>query len=516
MNDLLVIGAEVRTLDPARPFAQAIAIRDGVIVAVGDDDEVRAACRAGVETVDGRGISIVPGLTDSHIHSFIGALETQGADLAGAATVDDVRERLAAERRRCGDGEWITGHSLEYRVFDGIEASGELFADAVAATRHCSPSSTSTPPSPRRGRSPRPAYGRPPASTTPPRSSAARTATRPVSCAQNAVQLIVTVMPEPSDDRRLELIANGLAAMNRFGLTAAHMMDGTLATPDECRALERSGRLSLRQVVPFTVQPTMDDEEIDEAIAAAPRAGGCGAPAGQSCSSTALSNPAPRGWRRRIPMEKDDELARTRTLRRRDPAVRRGRRAVDHPCDRRSRRALCTRRLPSGRSRRARAVPRRTHRDDAGRPAAAVRGRGRGRLAAGAAPAVDDARSGRSVEPGARAGTLRTSVSARPSCADRARCSWDRIGRWPTSIPGSGWPGRGFAAAGDRSAEANGDHQRLTALESLEGYTTQAALAVSDEPWPAGFSGYRGDLTGFAHDPVECDAPTTCRSCRCC
>ena len=52
MNDLLVIGAEVRTLDPERPFASAIAIRDGVIVAAGDKDEVRAACRPHVETID--------------------------------------------------------------------------------------------------------------------------------------------------------------------------------------------------------------------------------------------------------------------------------------------------------------------------------------------------------------------------------------------------------------------------------------------------------------------------------
>ncbi len=68
-------------------------------------------------------MAVVPGLTDSHMHPFLGAVETRGADLAGAATVDEVRERLAAERRRCGEGDWVTGYSLEYRVFDGIEAT---------------------------------------------------------------------------------------------------------------------------------------------------------------------------------------------------------------------------------------------------------------------------------------------------------------------------------------------------------------------------------------------------------
>ena len=50
-------------------------------------------------------------------------------------------------------------------------------------------------------------------------------------------------------------------------------------------------------------------------------------------------------------------------------------------------------------------------------------------------------------------------------------------------------------------------HQCLTALEALEGYTTQAALAVNDQGIAGRIApGYRGDLTAFAGDPVECDA----------
>ena len=64
MSDLAIIGSRIRTLDPQRPWASGVAIRDGVIVAVGDDDEVRAAL-PGVESIDGSGMTIVPGLTDS-------------------------------------------------------------------------------------------------------------------------------------------------------------------------------------------------------------------------------------------------------------------------------------------------------------------------------------------------------------------------------------------------------------------------------------------------------------------
>ena len=71
--DLAIFGARVRTLDPEQPLASAIAVRDGTIIAVGDDARVRAACDARTELVDGRGLAIVPGLVDTHIHPFWGA-----------------------------------------------------------------------------------------------------------------------------------------------------------------------------------------------------------------------------------------------------------------------------------------------------------------------------------------------------------------------------------------------------------------------------------------------------------
>ena len=237
-GNLTILGARIRTLDPDRPWASAVAIRDGVIVAVGDDDEVRSASGPGAELIDGAGLAVVPGLTDSHMHPFLGALETRGADLAGAATVDEVRERLAAQRRHCGEGEWVTGFSLEYRVFDGIEASGELFEEAVGGnpallTFFDFHTALATPPALAA------------AGITGARSfdDASEIVCRPDGrptgeLREEAIGLVVEAMPVPGDEQRLAYIAEALAAMNRVGLTASHMMDGTLATPDDCRALE--------------------------------------------------------------------------------------------------------------------------------------------------------------------------------------------------------------------------------------------------------------------------------------
>src|SRR6476646_6538143 len=98
--DLALVGARIRTLDPERPAAAALAVSDGEIVAVGSDAEIREL-GAAKETIDLHGAVVVPGLTDSHIHALQGALDTRGADLRDLSSLEDVRAALAAERKRC-------------------------------------------------------------------------------------------------------------------------------------------------------------------------------------------------------------------------------------------------------------------------------------------------------------------------------------------------------------------------------------------------------------------------------
>jgi len=510
MHDLTVLGARIRTLDPARPAATALAIRAGVIVAVGEDDEVRAATHAGTETIDGHGIAIVPGLTDSHIHSFIGAIETQGADLAGADSVDEVRSRLAAERRRCGDDAWITGHSLEYRVFEGVEASGELFAEAVGGN----PALLNF-------------FDFHTALATPPALAAAgitgsrsfddaseivcRSDGRPTGeLRENAIQLVVAAMPEPSHEQRLELIGEGLAAMNRVGLTAAHMMDGTLATPEECRELERRGLLRVRQVVPFTVQPTMSDDEIDEAIAAGEQSGRLWRSGWAKLFIDGVVEPG-TAW-----LEQPDTSGRGTEPNWPDPqryagVIRRfaaaGAPSITHAIgDRAVRCALDAYRSAGPVARGPHRVEHiETMQDDqlprfvAGGVVASQQVLHLQWMTADQTDPWSQALGRERCERGFRTAELRRSGAVLALGSDwpvagydpRLGMAWARLRRRP----------------GDRSAEAYMPHQQLSALETLEGYTTQAAMAVSEQAIAGRIApGYRGDVTGFAHDPVECDA----------
>lgn len=74
-------GGAVYTLDPVRPWAQAVAVRGRDILAVGTEVEVTAAAGAGPRVIDLDGRMLLPGFVEAHIHPLLGGLLTSGVDL---------------------------------------------------------------------------------------------------------------------------------------------------------------------------------------------------------------------------------------------------------------------------------------------------------------------------------------------------------------------------------------------------------------------------------------------------
>ncbi len=73
-GDTVFVNAKIFTANDAQPYAEAVAIHDDRIVAVGTDAEVRAAAPAGATVVDLKGRTLLPGLIDSHAHSVMAGL----------------------------------------------------------------------------------------------------------------------------------------------------------------------------------------------------------------------------------------------------------------------------------------------------------------------------------------------------------------------------------------------------------------------------------------------------------
>jgi len=73
-TDLILTNAKVTTLDRENPQAEAVAIRGGKFLAVGTEQEVRAAAAPNARVIDAGGRRLIPGLIDSHIHVIRGGL----------------------------------------------------------------------------------------------------------------------------------------------------------------------------------------------------------------------------------------------------------------------------------------------------------------------------------------------------------------------------------------------------------------------------------------------------------
>jgi hypothetical protein len=133
--DLVMIGGDVRTMDPDHPKATALAVRDGAIVAVGSDAEIRAYIGADTRYLPLDGRTVTPGLIDAHAHLFgLGsAMETVSlrdldSEEAAARAVADAAAQMPA-------GEWVTGRGWDQTLWAGQAFPTRASLDAVVADR---------------------------------------------------------------------------------------------------------------------------------------------------------------------------------------------------------------------------------------------------------------------------------------------------------------------------------------------------------------------------------------------
>src|SRR3546814_19375903 len=74
MAETIITNARVTTLDRANPEGQAVAVRDGLIQAVGPRDEIMRLADRRTRVIDDGGRRVIPGLNDSHTHLIPGGL----------------------------------------------------------------------------------------------------------------------------------------------------------------------------------------------------------------------------------------------------------------------------------------------------------------------------------------------------------------------------------------------------------------------------------------------------------
>jgi len=264
--DMAVIGCRIRTMDPRTPFAAAVAVRDGVVMAVGDDAAIRDCCDAKTEVIDGRGRSLVPGLRDSHQHGLSAIDVVRGADLRDVRSLEELRSALREHLDSGGADEWVLGWGLTYEALEGRPLASVVIDEAVQGRPsvlrmidvHGAIASS-------RALELAQVYG---PVEFPDGAEVVCTDGVPTGELRDlsAIDHVMAAAPEPSTEEARAAAQGVLRRCTEQGLTCLHMMDGDAESLERARVLEESGTLDVRLVVPLWVAPGASQEELQRLL----------------------------------------------------------------------------------------------------------------------------------------------------------------------------------------------------------------------------------------------------------
>lgn len=116
---LVVTGVRVWTGDPERPWAEVVASRGEMIVAVGSAAEVAPWIGDDTTVIEAAGGMLVPGFIDTHVHLLAGGGALASVQLRDAATPEELTRRIAEFAKTVPPGEWILGGAWDHTLWGG-------------------------------------------------------------------------------------------------------------------------------------------------------------------------------------------------------------------------------------------------------------------------------------------------------------------------------------------------------------------------------------------------------------
>lgn len=129
--DLVLTGGTVWTEVVGAPTGEAVAIRNGRIVRVGTDEEVRSFVGPATREIRLGGRLVVPGFIDDHTHFISGGFQLGSVDLRDASSPREFTARIARFARQAGAGRWITGGDWDHERWAGGVLPRHEWIDSV-------------------------------------------------------------------------------------------------------------------------------------------------------------------------------------------------------------------------------------------------------------------------------------------------------------------------------------------------------------------------------------------------
>ena len=263
--DTLLVNGRVYTVDPAQPWAEAIAVKDGRILFVGSDAEAAAYRGKQTEVMDMEGKMAMPGLNDLHVHPVYGfTVQLFECVFPGTATPEVVGRTVTQCVEDYPDAEWIIGGQWETDFFIKHDIpSPRKWLDEISGNKAVILRDTSfhnrwanskalelaglTRDSPEipGGEIVRDKE------TSAPNGLLYETAAGPV----------LRIIPDWTEEQYLQAAGEGVRAANRFGLTGIKEAWATPQGLKAYKALDDSGEVSVHLVTSMSVLPMLDEEK---------------------------------------------------------------------------------------------------------------------------------------------------------------------------------------------------------------------------------------------------------------
>jgi predicted amidohydrolase YtcJ len=255
--DTIIARGRVYTGDSAQPWAQALAIRDGKIIAVGDEQTIFKLRSAATQVIEAGGHLVLPGFVDCHIHFLDGSLSLGRVNLEGAKDAADIQQRLRDYAAKHPGKDWVLGRGWNYAMFGPEALPHKKYLDEVFADRPvllegydghtywanskalAIAGITSTTPDPPNG-----------AIVRDPKTHEATGALK-----ESAQELVARVVPKPSRDENLTALRAGMKWANEHGLTRVHSAGGDFEHLDLYDELRRQGQQTLRFYIAYFLNP---------------------------------------------------------------------------------------------------------------------------------------------------------------------------------------------------------------------------------------------------------------------
>jgi predicted amidohydrolase YtcJ len=112
--DMVLRGGRVFLADDASTIVEALAIRNGQVVAVGSASELAPLIGPNTQVVELEGRLVTPGINDAHVHFAAGGASLLAVDLLGTRSLAEIERRVAAAAASAQPGEWILGRGWDH------------------------------------------------------------------------------------------------------------------------------------------------------------------------------------------------------------------------------------------------------------------------------------------------------------------------------------------------------------------------------------------------------------------